>query len=256
MFFIFSKILFFLIQPINWVIGLIAYSLFSKKPGRKRKALVAALVLLVFFTNRLVFNQVAKMWEVKTITADQITQPYDIGILLGGYSNSHILPSHDRMNFSSRSNRFLNGYELYRTGKIKKLLLTGGSGDLLQEQPGEAEQVKKFLLRIGVPEEDIIVENDSRNTWENAVFSKKIMDELHPGANCLLITSAWHMRRSMGCFKKAGVGCTPFSVDFMTEKDRWMPENSIVPDRKGFQNWEYLIKEWVGYCAYWAKGYL
>ena len=256
MFFIFSKILFFIIQPINWVIGLMAFSLFSKKRGRKRKALVAALILSLFFTNRLLFNQVAKIWEVKTITADQIQQPYDIGILLGGYSNSQILPRHDRMNFNSRANRFLNGYELYRTGKVKKLLLTGGSGDLLQEQPGEAGLMKDFLLRIGVPEEDIIMENESRNTWENAIFTKKILDERYPDASCLLITSAWHMRRSIGCFEKAGMDCTPFSVDFMTEKDRWAPENSLLPDRTGFQLWEFLIKEWIGYLAYVVKGYV
>ncbi len=256
MFFIISKVLYFLIQPMNWVIGLIAFSLFSKKRERKRKALVAALILFLIFTNRLLFNQVAKLWELKTITADQIQQPYDIGILLGGYSNSHILPHHDRMNFSSRANRFLNAYELYRTGKVKKLLLTGGSGDLLQEQPGEAGLMKDFLMRLGVPETDIIMENDSRNTWENALFSKKMLDERHPGASCLLITSAWHMRRSIGCFEKAGVEFTPFSVDFLSEKDRWAPENSIIPDRNGFLFWEYLIKEWFGCVAYAAKGYL
>ncbi|MBI5916710.1 MAG: YdcF family protein [Bacteroidetes bacterium] len=255
MFFILSKILFFLIQPINWVIGLMAYSLFSKKPVRKRRALVAALTLSLFFTNRLIYNQFAKIWELKTITADQIQQPYDIGILLGGYSNSQIRPTHDRQNFSARANRFLNGYELYKTGKVKKLLLTGGSGDLLQKNPSEAERMREFLLRIGVPEADIIVEGKSRNTWENAIFTKKILDGQYPGASCLLMTSAFHMRRSVGCYRKAGVEFTPFSVDFITEKDRWAPENSLVPDRMGFYLWEALIKEWVGCVVYKLQGY-
>lgn len=256
MFFLLSKLLYFLIQPLNWVIGLMAFALFAKKRERKRRALVAALVLTLFFTNRLIFNQVAKWWEMDTITADRIEQPYDIGILLGGYSNSQIRPNHDRMNFSCSSNRFLNAYELYRTGKIKKLLLTGGSGDLLQQQPSEAEEVRKFLLRIGVPAEDIIVEGASKNTWENAVFTKKLLDERYPQARCLLITSAWHMRRSIGCFEKAEVRFTPFSVDFFSEKDRWAPENTLIPDRMGFKLWEAIIKEWVGYVAYWAKGYV
>ncbi len=256
MFFILSKILYFLIQPINWVIGLMAYSLFSKKPARKRKALMWALILALLFTNRLLFNQVAKIWEVRTITADQIDEPYDIGILLGGYSNGQILPQHDRMNFSTRSNRFLNAFELYKTGKVKKLLLTGGSGDLLQNAPGEAAKVKEFLVRTGVPPEDIIVENESKNTWENAVNTKKILDKDYPNARCLLITSAWHIRRAEGCFIKTGIDCTPFSVDFFTEKDRLAPENALIPDRYGFQLWEYMIKEWVGYLAYMAKGYL
>jgi uncharacterized SAM-binding protein YcdF (DUF218 family) len=231
------------------------FALLTKKTQRKKRALIWATILFLFFTNRLIFNQFAKAWERKTITADQIQQPYDIGILLGGYSNSQVRPNHDRQNFSSRANRFLNAYELYKTGKVKKLLLTGGSGDLLQKNPSEAENVRDFLLRVGVPPEDIIMEGKSRNTWENAIFTKEILDENYPNANCLLITSAWHMRRSVACYKKAGMDFTPFSVDFVTEKDRWAPENSIIPDRMGFYLWEMLIKEWVGMVMYKIHGY-
>lgn len=255
MFFVLSKVLFLFIQPINWLGGLLVYALFTKNAIRKKRALIAATVLFFFFTNRLIFNQFAKLWELKTITADQIQQPYDIGILLGGYSNSQIRPNHDRQNFSHRGNRFMNSYELYKTGKVKKLLLTGGSGDILQKNPSEAEKMREFLLRVGVPEDDIIVEGKSKNTWENAVFTKEILDEKFPNASCLLITSAWHMRRSIGCYEKVGVNFTAFSVDFITEKDRWVPENSIIPDRQGFYLWEMLIKEWVGCVMYKLQGY-
>ena len=256
MFFIISKLLYFLIQPLNWVIALMLYALFSKIPSRKRKALVAALCLVFFFTNHFLYNQVVKAWETDTLTADQIAQPYDIGILLGGYSNSHIRPSNDRQNFSQRANRFLNAYELYKMGKVKKLLLTGGSGDILEKNASEAEQMKSFLIRLGMPSEDIIVEGKSRNTYENAIFTKTILDESYPGASCLLITSAWHMPRSIGCYEKAGVKFTPYSVDFITEEDRWLPENTLIPDRNGFYFWEVLIKEWVGYLVYNLQGYI
>ncbi|MBK8567502.1 MAG: YdcF family protein [Saprospiraceae bacterium] len=149
----------------------------------------------------------------------------------------------------------MNAYQLYKTGKVKKLLLTGGSGDILQKNPSEGEEMRKFLLDIGVPESDIIVEGGSRNTWENAVFSKQMLDEKHPNERYLLITSAWHMRRSIGCFEKAGVAFTPFSVDFLSERDRWAPENCLVPDRIGFYLWEMMIKEWVGCIMYRLKGY-
>lgn len=256
MFFIFSKILYFLIQPINWVIGLMLYSLFSKKKERKRKALVLAVILALFFSNRLILNQFLKWWETDTITADLIEEPYDIGILLGGYSTFQIRPNHDRHNFSPRTPRFLNTYELYKTGKVKKLLLTGGSGAILNKEEREASMVKDFLIRIGVPEEDIIVEPEARNTYENAVYTKKLLDEKYPDARCLLITSAMHMPRSIGCFEKVGVDFTPYSVDFISEIDRWSPENTIIPDRMGFYYWEMLVKEWVGYVAYLVKGYI
>lgn len=255
MFFFFSKFLYFIILPINWVLGLMLYSLFSKKRKRKKNALVLAIVLTVFFTNRMIVNQFFKVWETQTITADEIDTPYDVGILLGGYSNFHIRPKHDRHNFSHRGNRFFNAYELYRQGKIKKILLTGGSGAFLNQEDSEAVMAVDFFKRVGVPETDIIMEPDSKNTWENAVFTKKILDEKYPDASCLLITSAWHMPRSMGCFEKAGVEFTPYSVDFISEAERWAPNYVIIPDRNGFYFWEVLIKEWVGCLAYKLKGY-
>ena len=256
MFFILSKILFFLIQPINWVIGLMLFSLLSKKRERKRKALLAAVVMTLFFTNHFIFNQVVKWWEVETITADEIIRPYKVGILLGGYSNGNIVPNHDRHNFSQRGNRFFNAFELYKTGKIEKILLTGGTGDLLEIQKSEALMVVDFLKKMGVPDEDVIVEPDSRNTHENAIFSKKILEEKNIRGNYLLITSAWHMRRSQACFDKVDISYTPFSVDFVSEKDRWSPDHILLPDRNGFYYWEMLIKEWVGLMAYWVKGYI
>ena len=255
MFFFLSKLLYFLIQPVNWVLGLMLYSLFAKNRNRKRKALIWAVVLGFFFTNRMIVNQVYKVWETKTITADEITEPYDIGILLGGYSNFHIVPRHDRHNISHRGNRFLNTYELYRRGKVKKILLTGGSGAILNQEDSEAIMAHNFLKNIGVPEEDIIVESDSKNTWENALFTKQILDEKYPNSSCLLITSAWHMPRSMKCFDVAEVEYTPFSVDHITERDRWAPNYSILPDRNGFYFWEVLMKEWFGIIAYKIKGY-
>lgn len=232
------------------------YSLIAKNKSRKRKTLVAAVVLGFLFTNKLIFNQVIQLWEVKTITADEIAQPYEIGILLGGFSNSNIVPQHDRMNFSSRGNRFYNAYELYKTGKINRLMISGGSGRMVGKEYSEAPAIKQFLLRIGVPEEDIIIEGDSRNTFENALFSKKILDEKFPNANCLLLTSAVHMRRSKACFNKVGQNYTPFSVDFLSEEQEWYPNKTLIPDKNGFDKWESLIKEWVGYAAYWIRGYI
>jgi uncharacterized SAM-binding protein YcdF (DUF218 family) len=257
MFFIFSKILYFLLQPLNWVVGLMLFSLFAKNRKRKRKAMIAAIALVLFFSNHLIFNQVAKLWELKTITADAISEPYDIGILLGGYANNHIVPRQDRQNFSGRANRFLNAYELYKTGKVKKLLLTGGSGELIGNSLSEAVTMREFLMRTGVPDSDIIVEGKSRNTHENAVFTKQIlMEKFQNPPSCLILTSALHMRRSIGCFKKEGVEFTPVSVDFLREDDQWSPQFFLIPDTTVVMYWEGMLKEWVGWLVYRVKGYL
>ena len=256
MFFIISKTLYFLIQPINWVLGTLCYSVFTKNEIRKKRAAIFALIFGLFFTNHFIYNQAIQLWEYDTMHMDDIKEPYDLAIVLGGYSNFHIRPADDRHNFNARANRFTQALELYKKGKVKKLLFTGGSGDILNQNSSEALEIVKFLETMGIPREDYILEPDSRNTRENALFSKKIIDEKFPDARCLLVTSAWHMRRSIGLFKKVNVDFTPFSVDHIGEKTRFVPMSMIVPDRLGFYRWEILIKEIVGYTVYWLKGYL
>ena len=140
--------------------------------------------------------------------------------------------------------------------KVKKLLLTGGSGQIFENQNSEALLMERFLEKIGVPKEDVIIEPNSRNTYENAVFTAKILKEKYPNARCLLITSAFHIPRSVGCFKKQNVNFTPFSAHHLSEQRRFLPETLFLPSRLGFFRWEMIIKEWVGYMAYWARGYL
>lgn len=255
MFFVLSKIFAFFIKPIVWIMALLVFSLWTKNQQRRRRAIVWALLLLVFFSNRWISNQVFRCWEPETLTADRIEAPYDIGIVLGGYSNSFIEPQHDRHNFSERANRLTNALELYFSGKVKKLMLTGGSGRLIQDGPSESEMMVAFLHRLGIPESDYIIEPDSRNTWENALFSRNIVQTRYPGASCLLITSAWHMPRSQACFQKAGLEVTPFAVDYISERKRLDFDLIFVPDKLGLYKWELLIKEWIGCAAYRMQGY-
>ncbi|RMG78676.1 MAG: YdcF family protein [Bacteroidetes bacterium] len=256
MFFFLSKILYFLIQPVNWVIGCMAAAIWTKNPKKKQRRLWWALGLTLFLTNHFIFNEVVRLWEVRTITADEIVAPYDIGIVLGGYTNSNIIPDHDRHNFNEFGSRFFQALELYQTGKIRKLLLSGGSGSLVSSGFSEARQMADYLLRMGIPKEDLLLETQSRNTYENAVFSARLIREKYPEARCLLITSAWHMRRSRGCFRRTGLRFTPFSVNFLSERRRFLPDTLLIPKPAGFFRWELIVKEWVGYVAYWLTGKL
>lgn len=254
MFFILSKVLYFLIMPLNWVIGLLLYSLFGKHPKWKKRARNWALIMLLFFTNHFICNLVIRGWESEVVAVDSL-ETYDIGIVLGGYSNFEIYPR-DRYNFSKRANRLTQAIELYKKGIIKKMLLTGGSGSILLNERSEATEVESYLLLMGVKSEDIILEADSRNTHENATLTKKILDQKYPTASCLLITSAFHMRRSKACFEKEGMNFKAFSTDVIGERIRFTPGSLIIPNRDGFWRWEMLTKEWVGCVAYWLRGYI
>lgn len=255
MFFILSKALFFMIQPLNWIIGLLIYSIFSKKPKWKKRTRNLAVIFLIFFSNGFVLNLAIKSWETDILPVSALEDSYDIGIVLGGYSNFH-LQQEDRYHFSAGANRLTQALELYKEGKVKKLLLTGGSGSLIKKMPNEAELIKPFLLKMGVAENDLIIEPFAKNTHENAVFTNKILKENYPDATCLLITSAYHMRRSKACFKKEEVQFTAFSTDLLGEEIQFSFAALFIPDSGGISRWELLIKEWVGYVVYWLAGYV
>jgi uncharacterized SAM-binding protein YcdF (DUF218 family) len=108
---------------------------------------------------------------------------------------------------------------------------------------------------MGVAETDILIENQSRNTHENALFSKKIMEEKYSNATCLLLTSAWHLPRAQRCFDKCGLKTTAFPVDFWAKPFQLQPSQVFQPDSDAFQKWDFLIKEWVGLVVYRMKGY-
>jgi uncharacterized SAM-binding protein YcdF (DUF218 family) len=130
-----------------------------------------------------------------------------------------------------------------------KLVYSGGSG-LVRNQTGrEADVAKPLLESMGIAPERMIYERDSRNTWENALYSKKLADP-KPGETWLLVTSAWHMPRSVGCFRKAGWTVLPYPVDYLGNNRQWA----------GFDADEQLHavstaeREWIGLLAYHLMG--
>lgn len=256
MFFLFSKILNFLINPLVWILAAIVYALWTKKADRRKKGLWFALGLFLFFSNEFLSNQFLHWWEKDTITADQIQQnEYDIAILLGGYGNAYAIPDHDRFNFSKGANRFTQTYELYRTGKIKRILLTGGKSDIWQTNQSESILAQDLLLRLGVPDSAIILEPNARNTRENALLTKEVLDKIDY-QNCLLVTSAFHMKRAKACYDKVNISYTPYAVDYRAIRSPQSLKYYLVPHSESFGVWQMMVKEWVGFVVYRFAGYV
>jgi uncharacterized SAM-binding protein YcdF (DUF218 family) len=109
---------------------------------------------------------------------------------------------------------------------------------------------------MGVPREDLIIENQSDNTYQSAVAVKKMIEGIYTPEECLLITSGYHMRRSRACFKKAGLDIDTFSVDFLSNKRTFTPDVVLVPKIESIFVWQVLTKEWVGMLAYKVAGYI
>ena len=163
-------------------------------------------------------------------------------------------PNHEQLEFHSNADRILQVLPLYQSGKVKKILLSGGSGRLLGKEK-EAEQLKKYLVKIGINPNDIWVENRSRNTYENALFTMELLKQKKVEGKILLCTSSSHMKRSFLCFKKQGVDVQIYPVDPFSLSRELNPETLLIPKAYILQNWYHLIHEWIGLLIYKTMGY-
>jgi len=255
MFFILSKTLNFLAMPFTLVCILFVLSAVFKNQRWKKRFFWTALGLLLFFSNDFIANEFMRSWEIRT-TAFSDIQPHELGIVLTGATVPLIKPN-DRVYFQRGADRVTHTVQLYKLGLIKKILISGGVGTLKTPDEPEADKFKKAMIMMGVGEGDIFIENETRNTYESAVVVKDILDSLNfKTADCLLITSAFHMRRSLACYRKAGLNIEPFSTDFYAHPRFFYPDGLIIPSLDAMILWHKLLKEWIGFIAYKMAGYI
>jgi uncharacterized SAM-binding protein YcdF (DUF218 family) len=151
----------------------------------------------------------------------------------------------------------VHAYELYKLKKIHKFLLTGGDGSLVNQNFKEAIELKKFLVQVGVPVEDILIDSIADNTYENAVESIKLLKQNDvKESETLVITSAIHMRRALACFHKQNFKPDYFTCDFKSRTFRASPDAWLVPSVDAIHHWQRILKEWVGFVAYKTMGYI
>lgn len=255
MFFSLSKILYVLVMPLSLVFFILLYALFTKRLGRKRGALILAMGLLYVCSNEYLVNEVLTWWERPPITVSDSEVPYDVAIVLtGGIINERRqLPG--RVLFDRSADRLLQPLQLYRHGRVRKILISGGTFemDTLAQADREAA-AKQFLVDCGVRDGDVLWENKSRNTRENAVNSAKILQARFPNQRYLLVTSAFHMRRAEGCFQKAGVRFKSYPADIRSG-DRTFRFDLLFPKEEALATTYFLVREWIGYLAYRVMGY-
>ncbi|TAG14466.1 MAG: YdcF family protein [Sphingobacteriia bacterium] len=251
MFFILSKILFFLLAPFHWILLLLIAYFLLKQESQRKKIKIAILVVLIVFTNPYLNRSVVKWWQ-PPVTQIPVGKTFSAGILLGGMS---MFDRFDTGYFGNTSDRFIQTTNLYHSGVIKKILISGGTGSLIHDEPAEAHFLLKELLRNGVKQEDIIVEERARNTHENAVFSKALLDSLLLKPPYIIITSSTHMPRSIRVFKKAGFNdFIGYPCDYKVIDSKFELDDIIIPDIKLLDEWKHLFKEMIGIIAYQLTG--
>lgn len=255
MFFALSKTLMHLLLPVVWVLGLMIWAAFTKRVKRRKILTWTSIALFILFSNEWAVTQVFRWWEypVKPISAYQ--GPYDVAVVLGGFTDLAKEPR-DRVYLSQGADRLMHAIYLYKNGKVKSILATGGSGILnFQGIASEAERIHQVMLTCEVNPADIILEPKSKNTHENALFSAPILKEKFPNGRILVFTSAFHCRRARACFEKQGLQVEMFPVDFRYYDQYFNPEKAFIPNDGAWAKWSLIIHELAGYLIYKLQGY-
>jgi len=255
MFFILSKILAFLLTPYIWLFfGLLL--LLKKLWYTPFKKWALGLTIFMFvISNSFLVDEVVRAWEMTDGDIYLKNTKYDMAIILGGMGR--IDERQERFDFEYSGDRLFQALELYHKKRVNKLFITGGSGSINKPHHREATYIKKYLKAISIPDSNIIIENNSKNTYENAIFSKHILDSIHFNGSILLVTSSFHMRRSIAIFKKAGYkNITPYVTNKITGLRKFEFDYCFIPNIEAIFSLNLIIHEMVGYAIYKVKGYL
>jgi len=172
-------------------------------------------------------------------------------IVLGGVVNPYISVMRNEISLDLAANRLIAAVELHRRYPGLRIIFSGGNSNLFFKGRTEAPFAARFLQNLGVPSSDIALDERSRNTFENAVYARKIA-EPKPGEHWLLVTSAAHMPRAMGLFHAAGFAVEAYPVGYMTGGWRdvralWSSSLATRFIRLDFaaHEWEGLIVDWI-----------
>jgi uncharacterized SAM-binding protein YcdF (DUF218 family) len=254
MFFFLSKVLTFLVSPMLWFFALMLWAFKTKEERKKKKLFVSALVLLYVCSNSFIIDELARAWEPVTPDYYLSDEKYEVAIVLGGIGS--IDERQNKLDFGCGGDRLFQTLELYHRGRVKQIMFSGGSGSIRYPTHKEGMYVQKYLHTIHVPDSAVIIENESKNTHENAAFSKKILDSLNFKGSVLLVTSAFHMPRAIACFKKEGfTNVTPYLTNRMSGPRRFDWDHCLIPNPNALASLNMLIHEWIGTFVYKMKGY-
>jgi uncharacterized SAM-binding protein YcdF (DUF218 family) len=255
-FFPLSKVIYFLITPSNFLIFAVLLGVVLGVAARLRRtgaslALLGALGLAV--------GGLGPLSEILLLPLEQRFPPFPAEgppptgiIVLGGGIEAGLSESRAQVIVNDAGERPIYLADLARRFPAARLVFSGGSG-FIGGGIAEADIVSRQADTIGVPRTRLILENRSRNTRENATFTAALVQP-KPGERWLLVTSAWHMPRAVGCFRQAGFTIDAFPVDFRTrgwgDVSRF---NGFASD--GLLQLDLGVKEWIGLAVYRWAGY-
>jgi len=248
--FILSKTLNFFISPLNILLTItfviILFFFLNKKKIIKFFSLLFIFLFILFGIYSLPYFLLNKLEDYIKASKISYSQLTGVIVLGGGVGQGLVPKERNEASLHEAAERLTKAVEIYRKNPRIIILFSGFSGSLKPEGWSESDTARKFFIDQGVREENLIFENQSRNTFENAKFSKKILEDKK--GNWGLITSASHIARSFMVFKKNGLILEPIAVDYKTGTSKvfWLDFSF----HRGISLWNILLHEITGIIYY------
>lgn len=254
MFFYASKILWFCLQPSVLILAaIIGGALLTRRAQfarAGRRLFAGGLASLVLFGLTPVSLLLVAHLERRFARPDLASGPPVAGIIiLGGAGNADVPERIELANLNEAGERYVEAVALARRLGAARVVFTGGAGNLIGTYPPESDLARRLLLALGIEDRRIVIEGTSRTTYENAVFTRDLVRP-QPQERWLLVTSAWHMPRSIGAFRKAGFAVEPWPVDYRAARVL-EPDLNVL---EGLRRTDMVSKEYVGLIAYYLTG--
>lgn len=255
MFFYLSKIFWLFAHPLN-LTGILIFVglalLFAQWTRLAATAFTMAFLVVALSTWTSLGALMLHPLEDRFARPDPAPERVDGIIVLGGGFEGAVNLARGGYELNASGDRFVEAAVLARQYPQARVVVTGGTGTMVLEGEGDGETAPRLLTALGVERGRLVLENESRNTDENARFTRAMVNP-QPGQTWLLVTSAFHMPRSVLLFEKAGFEVVPWPADYRTAGDEHpglAQDNAI----DSLQNTAIAIREWIGLVAYRLTG--
>lgn len=254
MFFVASKVFWLFAQPTSLVLLFVLVGLVLLIWRRRRSAIAAlgvaaSLQFLVGFTTL----GYVLIQPLENRFAVPETAPSDVSaiVLLGGATMARPSTARQVAELNQAGDRLTTTLWLAQRNPQARIVLSGGAGFLMGETEDEADTMRRFFISFGIEEDRLVLEGDSRNTAENASFTRDMIGEASGAV--ILVTSAFHMPRSVGLYRQEGIDVVPWPTDYRSAGNQGF-EIDIANPNQNLETTTVAIREWIGLLAYNATG--
>jgi len=247
-----SKVLDLAVAPVTWALGLLAAAYVLR--GRGRAPLLCgagAFAVILLFSLAPVTERLTRAAESGAAYSFRPEVTYDAAVVLGGMVDGGASRGSGDVELTEAADRVTRALELWRAGRVKVVVLSGGNVWPQPGEPTESERLAAKLVAWGMPAEAVVVEGRSRNTRENAIETARLVAG-RGYTSLLLVTSALHMPRALGCFRAVGITPDALPVDRRAsdgKDDSWLPRAGELSKATD------VLRELAGRLAYRVVGY-